>query len=275
MALTERIGGKTTYINPDIEFLCSFSPGIIREYDMRSAGLSVIKQYGLLSHDDILKLDAMPKLERNIYIGNVRRVDKKFSEDLKHGIRESVFHFLEDNGYEDDNILSINNDAVTVMEERSFNPTLEYGEVKFRKEQDFTGYLRLDHFLIFIHAGNADLTIKGVNDMAREAFKDGFGKILLQWFKRLDRGERPIYLLKELQKYKDNLCSLKAPMSCYVSLKTGAVPLTDMSLSSAVLGYDYKSFPPALYDNIDIRQAIVETVVPLSRILRTYNSGNN
>jgi len=268
--MTEKLAMKSSYIDPTIEFLYGFSPYLIREYDMTSAGLSVIKDRKLLSPEDISMLSAMPKLERNIVVGKIRAKDPEFSKELTRGIRESVRNFLQENDYSDENLLAINNDSVTVMEHRTIVPRLDFGEVHFRRAEEYAGYLRLNRFTVFVNKDLRSLKIKGVGENARQAFNDGIGKLLLGWFKRLERGEKSIALLPDLRKLKIELMERRAPKSYYVSLKTGFIPMT-LRLQHTVSGmvqHIYRDFPDEFRDDIDLNPVLEEIVLPLCRILK-------
>ena len=46
--MSEKLAMKASYTDPTVEILYGMSPNLIREYDMSSAGLSVIKDRNLL-----------------------------------------------------------------------------------------------------------------------------------------------------------------------------------------------------------------------------------
>ena len=50
---------RSGYLNRDIDYLLNTD---IREYDLKSAGLSLIKQFKLLPQNDIAYLDKIPPL---------------------------------------------------------------------------------------------------------------------------------------------------------------------------------------------------------------------
>ena len=57
---------KHNYLNKDIEYLISRE---IIEYDIKSAGFNLIKQYKLLDDAKILHLESLSKKQRQITIG--------------------------------------------------------------------------------------------------------------------------------------------------------------------------------------------------------------
>ena len=274
--MSEKLAMKSSYLDPTVEFLYGISPNLIREYDMSSAGLSVIKDRKLLPDEDIKRLSAMPKYERNVVVGKIRAIDKEFSKNLTRGIRESVKTFLFENGYEDENLLAINNDSVTVLEHRLNNPKLDFGEVHFRRAEEFVGYLRLNRFTIFANRDLRSLKIKGVGETARRAFQDGLGKVFLSWFRRLERGTTSLELLPDLRDLKREIVELRAPTAYYISLKTGFIPMNLKLKSAGVVQHFYADFPDEFRDEIDLNPVLEETILPLCRILKkremTFNS---
>lgn len=274
--MSEKLAMKSSYLDPTVEFLYGISPNLIREYDMSSAGLSVIKDRKLLPDEDIKRLSAMPKYERNVVVGKIRAIDKEFSKNLTRGIRESVKTFLFENGYEDENLLAINNDSVTVLEHRLNNPKLDFGEVHFRRAEEFVGYLRLNRFTIFANRDLRSLKIKGVGETARRAFQDGLGKVFLSWFRRLERGATSLELLPDLRDLKREIVELRAPTAYYISLKTGFIPMNLKLKSAGVVQHFYADFPDEFRDEIDLNPVLEETILPLCRILKkremTFNS---
>jgi len=268
--MSEKLAMKASYLDPTVEFLYGISPNLIREYDMTSAGLSVIKDRKLLPDEDIKRLSAMPKYERNVVVGKIRAVDKEFSKKLTQGIRESVKTFLFENGYEDENLLAINNDSVTVLEHRLNNPKLDFGEVHFRRAEEFVGYLRLNRFTIFANRDLRSLKIKGVGETARRAFQDGMGKVFLSWFRRLERGASSLELLPDLRDLKTEIVELKAPTAYYISLKTGFIPMNLKLKSAGVVQHFYADFPDEFREEIDLNPVLEETILPLCRILKKH-----
>lgn len=268
--MSEKLAMKASYLDPTVEFLYGISPNLIREYDMTSAGLSVIRDRKLLPDEDIKRLSAMPKYERNVVVGKIRAVDKEFSKKLTQGIRESVKTFLFENGYEDENLLAINNDSVTVLEHRLNNPKLDFGEVHFRRAEEFVGYLRLNRFTIFANRDLRSLKIKGVGETARRAFQDGMGKVFLSWFRRLERGASSLELLPDLRDLKTEIVELRAPTAYYISLKTGFIPMNLKLKSAGVVQHFYADFPDEFREEIDLNPVLEETILPLCRILKKH-----
>ena len=100
---------KMMWFNEKIPYLFH---GNIVEWDMAKASLSVCERFGLLDSKEIARMKALPKLEREKAMGMHQRGNKEFSNQLLSGIREIRRKFLESNGLDDTNVLSLHNDAV-------------------------------------------------------------------------------------------------------------------------------------------------------------------
>jgi len=86
----------------------------ILEYDIAKANISVLRDIGAIDESLYNRLYAMPKLEREIFIGNYQR-DHGLTDALKQGIqdaRKSLFAFL---GLNETNVIEINNDSITMI----------------------------------------------------------------------------------------------------------------------------------------------------------------
>ena len=97
------------YINKDIDQKVNEE---IIEYDMKSAGLSIIKSGKLLDERMISLLEILPKDQRSIKIGNLQKRDKELTRKLNEGFEYYRKVFLESNDVKDDDIISIKKDAI-------------------------------------------------------------------------------------------------------------------------------------------------------------------
>ena len=100
---------RSLYRNKDYDFI--FGSDIV-EYDIRSAGLSLIKYYDLLPQKTIDFLEGMEKDARNKQIGMIQRDDPVFKERLKESFVNIRKVFFETNDIQDNEILAIKKDAI-------------------------------------------------------------------------------------------------------------------------------------------------------------------
>ena len=133
----------------------------IVEYDMRRAGLSVIKEFKLLPQNMIEKLDDMEKKKSDIAIGKLRRKDKAFSQRFAEGMEQARKLFIEENHLEEPDIISIKNDAFFVIGECQHR---EFGCIEFRPKHTYTSFITLNRIEFYYNQNRID--IKGLGDDA-------------------------------------------------------------------------------------------------------------
>ena len=153
---------RSTWLNPNIEYL--FNEEII-EYDMRDAGFSLIKQFGLLPPEKIRQLEQIPKGEaRHIEVGKLQGADKVFSKALSDKFAEMRTIFIHSNGLTDDRLVSVKKDAIFTIGECT---KLKFGLVRFLAKNTYSSYIRfpnINNLEIYYALGKLD--IKGMGDIA-------------------------------------------------------------------------------------------------------------
>lgn len=258
---------KATFQHPDLNLVYGLGNRVIREYDMRSAGLSVIREYGLLSKSDIRRLEDMEKEERNIIVGKIRALDADWSKLLTSKIRSTMAEFMRLNGVEDNTLVSINNDAVTVIEDRVKKPVLEMGSIKFRCDGEFSALAVVNRIQIFLNKGGKDLTIRGIGEHGREYSSVGVGKKLLEWLRLLEVGTDPLDILKKVQKFRTELIEHTAPQDMYRSLRTGLMTLTGTPSRFSRVRLDLPFDDPDWEVLLDPTETLVDIVIPFGNLL--------
>ena len=99
---------KLMWFNDKIQYLFH---GNIVEYDMKAMSVSVSEKYGLLDDETINILKLLPKDQRTKKVGLLQRENKEFSEQLISCELETRRKFLEINGLDESNVLSLHSDA--------------------------------------------------------------------------------------------------------------------------------------------------------------------
>jgi hypothetical protein len=100
---------RSNWINPAYEYL--FGKKIV-EYDIQSAGFSLIKEYGLLDEKTIHDLDKVEsKKELVVKVGLIQKNNKEFAKKLSDAFKDARKRFFEANTLNEKNILSIKKDA--------------------------------------------------------------------------------------------------------------------------------------------------------------------
>ena len=147
---------RSGYLNRDIDYLLNTD---IREYDLKSAGLSLIKQFKLLPQNDIAYLDKMEKVPRNKQIGMLQK-NKDFAKQLLDCFSEARRMFFEANDIQDSDILTIKKDAIFVISKVCHNNV--FGHLDFRVKNQYLGYMFLNKKEFYYTDSDTDLDVKGL-----------------------------------------------------------------------------------------------------------------
>lgn len=133
----------------------------IIEWDIHSAGISIIQEYQLLSNDKINKLKKLPKDRMNISIGKIGQEDKDFSRILEEKFNEVIKIFLTNNDLDIEyDILSIKRDAAFTINREVKHPTI--GEfITFVPKNTYHAYLYIKPYE-FLLKRDGSLDVKGL-----------------------------------------------------------------------------------------------------------------
>lgn len=145
------------YVNKSIESLVNNE---IIEYDMKSAGISIIESKGLLEKDEIDILKSMPKELRNIKIGNIQKHNKGLVKKLNEGFMEYRKVFMESNDLDINDIISIKKDAIFTTRRCREK---EFDGVKFDEKNIYTSYYYFKNGIEIYYNKNR-MDVKGIND---------------------------------------------------------------------------------------------------------------
>jgi hypothetical protein len=166
----------------------------IIEYDMKSAGFSVCKKYKLVSDNKIKLLEELPKKERSIYIGKMQIEDALLKRKLPQCVIIEKCNFFRFNKIQDENILSIKNDAIFIIGIKCKNTT--FGDVKFIEKNVYSSYHNINGIEFFYRNKEDMLDVKGINDKIVDEHEEGMITFLKKCFKLVEYGK-----IKELKKY--------------------------------------------------------------------------
>ena len=147
------------YINKEIIEIINED---IVEYDMKSAGLSIIKSGKLLDERTISLLEILPKDQRSIKIGNLQKGNKEFVKQLNGGFEYYRKLFIESNNISDDQIISIKKDAIFTTKRCKH---LQFDEVRFDDKNNYTSYYYFPGASkIELYYNKSRIDVKGIHD---------------------------------------------------------------------------------------------------------------
>ena len=243
------IASQTNYTNRDYVYLKNVS---ITEWDIQSAGLSVLKFRKLLPKEELKKLSSMEKHARTVYEGNLQRENPKLAEAIINTLSQVRQAFVMANQIPAEKILSIKKDAIFLI-----NFTPEITKIKdqfvFRKKGVYTSFLQLDKKEFYYNSSTDILDIKGINkdgvEYQREYLLKEFSKILKS-SEKVDT--TTLYSL--LKQFRSNYIQRKLPVEYYRELDSGQYRLGR---------YTIKNISDEEKEYIDITQNYMSYILPL------------
>lgn len=208
----------------------------IYEYDIRSANTSALRASGKIDESILTMLEGLNKQAREETVGKMIRKDKSKTiwPLIAKGIRSAREQLFRYNQLQDDDILSIKNDAVFVIG-RKLKYT-KFGPFEFRAKHQYSAYMLIEKVEIYYDQRNKSLTIKGVRDEVVEHpdHQNGMVQFLLKVFKYLVMDQRDAlreYLIDFVHDYK----AMKLPYQYYRELNGNNIYRTKIELS----GFEY------------------------------------
>lgn len=232
---------KDRYTSSEIKFL---SNAMIIEYDMKRAGLNIIRKYKLLPDKKINKLldlnnktnAANPNYGKrmvDIEIGKLQIDNEKLREGLKAGFIESRNLFLTRNNLDETNVLAIKKDAIFVLKQVDFTKIDEY--INFRPKNTYTGYLMINRIEMYYHDGELD--IKGLGEVDEELHRDSMIKFFIKFFKKSETSSKE-EVLKFLRIFLDRYKRLELKPEFYIPFRSGGMYTYKDGITTAV---DYRN----------------------------------
>jgi hypothetical protein len=148
----------TNYLNKDITYLKGVK---ITEYDIKSAGYTVVRYKKLLTAEELAYLDTCPKEERNVLIGKRIRDNPEINAIILDELKKARKAFVLKNGLLSDDILSIKKDAIFVIKKRCSD--LTFHDFQFVPKSTYTSYAYLNG-KEFYYSEGSPLTVKGASE---------------------------------------------------------------------------------------------------------------
>lgn len=192
---------KMMWFNEKIPYI--FHANIV-EWDMARASLSVCERFNLLDQEEIKRMKALPKLEREVQMGLHQRGNKEFSNQLLSGIREIRRKFLEANELDESNVLSLHNDAIIFNSRKKIISNIE--GIKFHHDNTWDAYIRYGRVEIFYkvdETGIGSLDFKNISKDKMQEHTMGLNRYLLKVFDGIESYDKGIvkYITRFQQQY--------------------------------------------------------------------------
>ena len=155
--MARRSADSLVYLNEDILYLRNKR---LVEYDIVEGGYSVARNEKLLPRDFLRRLAKLDKKRRHVEIGIYSGEHKEFTKALFAGFQKYVKLFREENGVEDEKVLSIKKDSITLYD--SDIEMTRFGEhVEFTLRETASSYLLLGKKEFFLNSKTDRFWYKG------------------------------------------------------------------------------------------------------------------
>ena len=142
----------------------------IVEYDMKRAGLSIIREHKLLPEKDIARLEKKEKREADTEIGNLNYKIKGFSKTLEDYKRQYRLEFGKLNELSNEDIISVKSDAIFT---RKYCGNTQITEnILFRQKHQYHAMVKLLRMELYWNEDTGDIDVKGIRDDQVALHKD-------------------------------------------------------------------------------------------------------
>lgn len=163
------------YLNKEVNYIKNI---YIYEYDLKSAGLSVLKHNKVISDNAYEIYKTMDKNKRNISIGLLCRKYPELNTLINDELQRVREEFMTLNNIEDSDILSIKRDAIFVIDKFTKHNVIN-DNFTFAQKNKYTSYLYINDMELYYNEQYMD--IKNISDKARNDHKD----YLINLFRRV------------------------------------------------------------------------------------------
>ena len=245
------------YLDENIDYI--FNKEII-EYDIKSAGLNIIKKYKLLDEKNISYLSKLDKLHRDIIIGKMQIKDKVFSKKLLEGFKECRKIFFDENEIENDDVLSIKKDAVFLLKRVK---NTEFDNIKFVNKNEYISYIKLNKYELY-HNSNI-LHVKGINDDILKLHDNGINDFLKTFFTMMECEPNENKIKKFLSEFAYEYKNRLLPINFYREFNEKSLFKTTISFQSGL--NSYLTNVEKDFNDLDISYNYLNVIRPLISIL--------
>lgn len=236
----------------------------IIEYDIKSANVSLCKEYNLLDEKTISKIEDMNKKQRVIKIGLIGRKNKDFMKSLEKHFTETTNKFIELNELNiEDDVISIKKDAVFVLNKNIKYDTIG-NHIHFVKKNTYHAYLYLKPFEFYFKKDNS-IDVKGLSNNSY-LHKDGLLDILTQL---IDLCENTSCNVKEINNFMKEFVILykekKLPLNAYREFNQNSQFKSKIYDENVYL--DNINEEMLINGDIDISYNYINIILPLYRLI--------
>lgn len=241
---------QTNYLNDSYRYLKNVT---ITEYDIRSAGFSVLTYRKLLPADELEKLSKLDKHTRTVKEGLLQREHPKIAEEIVNTLSKVRQAFVLLNKIPDESILSIKKDAMFLINQTPQNLVIK-DVFEWRKKGVYTSYLQLPGKKEFYYNGREDkLDVKGLSKEVVEKQNNFILKDIKNFLRSGERVNQEM-IFSLLKSYREKYLKRQLPLEVYRELDSGYFRVGD---------YQMESIDEDMKNEIDISQNYMNYILPL------------
>lgn len=153
---------KTTFIK-DIDYLVNIP---IYEYDISKANINILYKYNMLDDYNYNRLMNAPRNVRQKEIGIMILKNSKIYSIINNGIKEMRSKFMEMNNLTDEDILSVKNDALFVIDKVPL--VTKFDNIEFRLRNTYSSFCKANGLELYYAVDRSNskdfLDVKGISD---------------------------------------------------------------------------------------------------------------
>ena len=205
----------TYHSNKYIDYLINT---YIREYDIRKAGPSALLVGGCISKQQYDWICSLPRQERQIQTGLLSKNNPEFEKVKKQVIMDARKEFITQNNIGDENILSIKNDAIYIIDKSPAYTSFFNGNIEFIPKNIYTSFYRYNRTEMYYSfdsmINKEQLDIKNIGDDKLEYHKEYILDFLMYLF-NIVQSSQIVQAIQSLQNIINEYVSLQLPLGFY------------------------------------------------------------
>lgn len=241
----------TNYISPYISAIKNVS---ITEWDIHSAGLSVLKFKKLLPEDLLNELSTMEKSKRTVKEGLLQRQNPKLAEEIVKTLSQARQAFVLVNSIKSEDILSIKKDALFLINQNPKTNVIK-DAFEFRKKNTYTSYILLgDKKELYHNSSTNILDIKGFPKEYIEAQEKFLWKDVRNLLKSWEKNSDSSTMFEILKSYRSKYLNKQLPLETYREIETGCFRCGE---------FLFNSISENEVEDLDISQNYMNVIFPL------------
>lgn len=250
--MAKELWERDTYTNHDIGMIIN---GEIIEYDIKSAGLNLAREFGYIDGAILDKLEKMDKRLRNIRLGLLKQKNKQIGKEENTALAKARKLFIVTNKLSVEDIIAIKKDAIFVS--RRCNER-KFGNIEFVPKNKYTSYMEINKLEFYYNSTQLD--IKGIGDVVYKQHENYMIDFFKTYFSlmELDNKTKLIdYITNFVFRYKSRLLDLKY----YREFNVQSTYRLNIIVENNIYGID--NIDGSSFEAVDISYNYFKYLVPL------------